>query len=115
MKEEIKNYISEYLEDHVMCVLSSHIKNSKKDYFELIKSATLFLDENSKPSERIYCYIHDITEKCKCINCNEKIMNFKNLTIGYCRYCKNCVNCKGCNLCKNCENYTYKEFKNVVS
>lgn len=90
MRNDIEIYITEYLKNHKKSSLSTHIKNSKKDYYETIKSDTIFLDKDSKPSERIYCYLNGITEKVKCVSCDGKIMNFKNLTLGYCSYCKSC-------------------------
>ncbi len=62
------------------------ISCSHPKIYEFIIKTTQFLPINCTFSERVYCFMNNLTEKPKCVECDEKV-NFIRYNTGYHKYC----------------------------
>lgn len=87
------------------------VSSRNVDKYNDILFATLFLDENSLFSERIYCILNNINYRKHCdnINCNNNT-NFLRFSMGYNKFC--CCKCANSdeNQINKMENTFYKKY-----
>ena len=81
----IKNEL-EYLK-FLSLYSSQNYKNVYKEHQEIIDANIKFLDDNSNPSEKLFCYLNNITEIQKCQYCNDNKVKFNSYSEGYSIYC----------------------------
>jgi len=62
------------------------IENYGEELFRNIKNETIFLADNCKLTERIYCILNDIKEVPKCKVCRKEV-SFIKFGKGYKKYC----------------------------
>jgi hypothetical protein len=58
-----------------------------EEYLNKLKEETSFLGEEFNFSERVYCFLNNITSHIMCKNCNNRKVNFKNSSLGYLQFC----------------------------
>lgn len=88
----------------------SYYVNHDTDLLEQLTLETNFLPCDSSISERLYCYIHNISSTPKCPYCGNKLKYYGKLNKGYCSTCGN-DKCKQTGIVKGAKNRSQEERK----
>ena len=89
-----------------------HYRNVYNNFMDEIFNNTLFLPDDCSITNRIYCYVNNITEMPKCQYCNKTLI-FRTNCVSYTKYCSRLCVTKGSIL--NSQNTALKNSNFVFS
>ncbi len=87
-REELKEWLINNFGEKIITSQQT-IKNKFSNIYNEIINQTVYLDENSKYTERLYHIINDLFEVPICKNCEKNKTNFNSYIKGYLNYCSN--------------------------